>query len=181
MGRLLRFLLEGHCYHVTTRTRGAAPVLRDPANARIIVDALQFVRRDRAYLLGYAILPDHLHAVLVPRGQQTISRVMQSIKGYSARPMNARQGRSGALWQPSFYDRVIRDEAHLLDTLEYMHRNPVAAGLADTPEEYLFSSAHPDAQTDLEMFLSGSAEARKPRLRTTTYGDEQIDRGTNAL
>jgi REP element-mobilizing transposase RayT len=176
MGKLLRFLLEGHCYHVTTRTRGAAPVLRDPANARIIVDALQFVRRDRAYLLGYAILPDHLHAVLVPRGQQTISRVMQSIKGYSARLMNARRGRSGPLSQPSFYDRVIRDEAHLLDTLEYMHRNPVAAGLADTPEEYLFSSAHPDAQTDLEMFLSGSAEAGKPRLRASEHGARDIER-----
>lgn len=150
---------------MTTRTRGGAPVLRDPANAQIIVDALEFVRRDRAYLLGYAVLPDHLHAVLVPREQHPISALMQSIKGYSARVINARGGHRGALWQASFHDRVIRDEAHLLETLEYIHRNPVAAGLASTIEEYLFSSAHPTAQTDLEMFLSGGAEARKPRLR----------------
>jgi putative transposase len=155
MGRLPRFLLEGHCYHVTTRTRDGAPVFRDPANARIIVDALQFLRHDRAYVLGYAILPDHLHAVLVPTGQQTVSKLMQSIKGYSARVVNARHGGSGALWQPGFYDRVIRDEVHLLDTLEYIHRNPVAAALAATPEEYPFSSAYPEANTDLEMFLSG--------------------------
>jgi putative transposase len=159
MGRLHRFLFEGHCYHVTTRTRGANPVFRDPANARVIVDALQFARGDRAYLLGYVILPDHLHAVLVPIGRQTISRLMQSIRGYSARVMNARQGRSGTLWQPSFYDRVIRDEAHLVDTLEYIHGNPVAAGLARTPKEYPLSSAHPEAQTDLERLLSGAAEA----------------------
>ena len=78
MGSLLRFLLEAHCYHVTTRTRGGAPVFRDPANARIIVDALQFMRRHRAYLLGYAILPAHLHSFLVPRGQQDDEKLRQS-------------------------------------------------------------------------------------------------------
>jgi len=165
MGRLLRFLADGHCYHVTTRTRDGVPVFQHPADARIIVDALQFLRRERAYLLAYAIMPDHLHAVFVPKNGYTISQVMQTVKGYTSRAINARNKERGPLWQVSFYDRVIRDEAHLLDTLEYIQRNPVAAGLADTPEGYLFSSAHPEAQTDLEMFLSGIAEARKPRLR----------------
>ncbi len=80
---------------------------------------------------------------------------MQSIKGYSARAVNAAQGRSGALWQRSFYDRVIRDERQLIETLEYVHRNPVEAGLAVAPEEYAFSSAHSEAETDLELFLVG--------------------------
>ncbi len=132
------------------------------------MDALQFLRRDSAYLLGYAILPDHLHAVLVPRDRQTISKLMQSIKGYSARVVNARQGWRGTLWQASFYDRVIRDEPQLVGTLEYLHRNPVVAGLVEAPETYPFSSAHPEAETDLDMLLSGLAEARKPRLRDDT-------------
>ncbi len=165
MSKLLRFLLEGHCYHLTTRTRGGAPVFEDPANTMVLMEALQFVRRDRAFLLGHAILPDHLHAVVVPRGHYTISQIMQTVKGYTSRVINARNGERGALWQASFYDRVIRDEAHLMDTLEYIHRNPVAAGLVNMPEEYPFSSAHPEAQTDLASFLSGSAEAGKPRLR----------------
>ena len=164
MGKLHRFLLEGHCYHVTTGTREAAPLLQDPGNARAVVDALQFLRGDRAYLLGYAVLPDHFHALLVPRGEQTISKLMQSVKGYSARVVNATQGRSGALWQRSFYDRVMWDEAHLIDVLEYIQLNPVAAGLAGAPEEYPFSSAYVDAETDLKIFLSGVAEAGKPRL-----------------
>jgi putative transposase len=165
MSRLIRLLLEGHCYHATTRTRHSAPVFRDPTSARLLVDALQFLRRDRAYLLGYAVSPDHFHAVLVPRGDRTISQIMQTVKGYTSRAINARNGQRGTLWQVSFYDRVIRDEAHLVDTLEYIHRNPVVAGLVSMPEEYPFSSAHPEAQTDLASFLSGFAEAGKPRLR----------------
>lgn len=165
MGKLLRFLLEGECYHVTTKTRGAAPVFRDPANAHILLDSLQFVRRDRAYLLAYAILPDHLHVVVVPKGHYTISQIMQTVKGYTSRAINAKNGTRGALWQASFHDRVIRDDAQLLATLEYVHRNPVVAGLAEAPEAYPFSSAHPQARTDLETLLSGSAEAGKPRLR----------------
>ena len=165
MGRLPRFLLEGHCYHLTTRTRDGAPVFRDPTNARILLDALQFVRRERAYLLGYAVLPDHLHAVVVPKADHTVSQIMQTVKGYTSRLINARCGQRGTLWQKSFYDRVIRDESHLIDALGYIHRNPVTAGLANMPEDYPFSSAHCEAQTDLETFLSGSAEAGKPRLR----------------
>ena len=165
MSKLTRFLLEGHCYHVTTRTKEDRPVFQEAANARVLLEALHFIRRDRAYLLGYAILPDHLHVVVAPRGAYTISRIMQTVKGYASRVINARNGQRGALWQVSFHDRVIRDEGHLVDTLDYIHRNPVAAGLAKTPEEYPFSSAHPEAETDLESFLSGSAEAGKPRLR----------------
>jgi len=153
MSKLSRYVAENNCYHVTTKTKGNAPLFRDAANADIVVRALQFLRIDRAYLLGYVLMPDHLHVVLIPRGDQTISRLMRTIKGYVSRVINSERGATGSLWQPSFHDRVMRNERHLLETLDYIHRNPLVAGLVMSPEEYRHSPAHLEAQTDLELFL----------------------------
>ena len=48
---------------------------------------------------------------------------------------------------------MIRDEAHLQVTIDYIHRNPVIAGLVSVESDYGFSSAHPDAWSDLEAFF----------------------------
>jgi REP element-mobilizing transposase RayT len=80
---------------------------------------------------------------------------MKSIKNYTATMINRATGSRGALWQQSFYDRVIRKEAHLRATIEYIHANPVLAGLADNPGDYAYVSANLEVESDLEKFLSG--------------------------
>jgi len=153
MARLRRFLLENQCYHVITVTRNREPVFSNPAHATVLEEALQFVRRGRAYVLAYAIIPDHLHAVLVPRAPYSISQVMQTIKGYTSRVVNARLDHRSPLWQRSFFDRMMRSEEQLRETVEYTHANPVSAGLVEDPATYPFGSAKPNAGVDLEEFL----------------------------
>jgi len=116
------------------------------------MDTLQFVRAKRAYLLAYAIMPDHLHLVLALREGYTVSSVLQTIKGYTARVINARNGARGPLWQRSFYDRMIGDEQGLWDILEYVDNNPVVAGLVEKPEDYAYSSAGRPEMVDLQEF-----------------------------
>ena len=150
-----RFILENHAYHTISVTRGRQPVLSDPRSALALLNAIQFERTsERAYVLAYAILPDHLHLLLVPREPSDISVVMRNLKSYAAKSINEAVRRSGPLWQSSFYDRVIRDEAHLERTIEYVHCNPVVAGLSARALDYPWSSAHPSAVTDVERFLS---------------------------
>lgn len=65
---------------------------------------------------------------------------MKMIKGSFARKFNKAAGKTGKVWQKGFYDECIGDKLHLLRVLEYMHNNPLKAGLVTSPEEYLFSS-----------------------------------------
>ena len=153
MAKLHRFLLDNQCYHVVSATRGRAPVFLDPNCASVVVEAIQFVRRERAYVLAYVVMLEHLHVLLVPRDGTSVSQVMQSIKGYTARLVNKRMDRRGPLWQRSFYDRMIRDDRQLLETVNYVHANPVVAGLVENPEAYLYSSAGRSDLTDLGAFL----------------------------
>ncbi len=153
MAKLHRFLLDNQCYHVVTTTRDRVPVFLDPDCASLAVEVVQFMRRERAYVLAYVVMPEHLHALLVPRDGTSISRVMQSIKGYTARLVNEKLARRGPLWQRSFYDRMIRDERQLLETVTYVHMNPVVAGLVEDPEAYPYSSAGQDDLVDLSVVL----------------------------
>jgi hypothetical protein len=55
------------------------------------------------------------------------------------------------MWTP--LPAPIRGEDHLRQTVNYIEWNPVVAKLAARPEEYRFSSAHGDAETDIEAFF----------------------------
>ncbi len=100
-------------------------------------------------------MPDHFHALVVPETPQTISQLMQTVKGFSAREINKSRSSKGRVWQTSFYDRVIRNEDQLEATLAYIEANPVEAGFVARAEDYAWSSAHPASTTDLETWLTG--------------------------
>jgi REP element-mobilizing transposase RayT len=163
MARIPRPLIEGATYHTISVVRGRRPLLRHPACANILLEAINHPRAGgKAFLLAYAIMPDHLHLLIAPRADFTISDIMHDIKLNSARRINEYMGLSGAFWQQSFFDRVIRGDAHLSVTAQYIEQNPVTAGLARQPTEYPFSSAHPDASTDIDAFWGDEAPQLEP-------------------
>jgi putative transposase len=87
----------------------------------VLLYGIDFQRADRALVIAYVVMPDHFHALVAPRTPWTISKVMLSIKGYTSRVLNDRNGERGRLWQPGFYDRVIRSESQLWACIDYIH------------------------------------------------------------
>jgi REP element-mobilizing transposase RayT len=49
--------------------------------------------------------------------------------------------RLGPFWYPDYFDRYMRNEEHLAQTIEYVEQNPVKAGLAARAVEWEWSSA----------------------------------------
>ncbi len=71
----------------------------------------------------FCIMPDHIHLLIslsaVATGERPeLSRIIKQFKGC----VSKRLGRS--VWQKSFYDRIMRDEAEYWDTWQYIDRNP---------------------------------------------------------
>ena len=151
-----RQTIEHAAYHTISVTRARAPIFSDPENAQIVVDAIRHASHaQRAYVLAYAVMPDHLHLLIVPRGDTTISSMMQQIKRFSAKEINARRAERGSIWQQSFFDRIIRDDAHLSATIAYIEHNPVSAGIVQEASEFRFSSASAGGVNDNEAFWNG--------------------------
>ena len=78
----------------------------------------------------------------VSDNRSILTRIMHSLKSYTANRANAILGREGRFWQRESYDHWIRDIEELERIVEYVRTNPVAAGLCHAPQEWRFSSAY---------------------------------------
>jgi putative DNA methylase len=70
-----------------------------------------------------------------------LRRIMQSLKGYTAREANRLLGRHGSFWQDENFDHWARDEAEFVRIAQYIDGNPVNAGLCSYAHEWEWSSA----------------------------------------
>lgn len=135
-----RFDEEGHVYLITTNTDRRLPVFASTELAQLAVEALVFYRDRGDYLLhSYVVMPDHMH-LLMTALVGTISDAMRNVKSWVAKGVRERTGRCGVLWQSSFHDRAIRTPEQFNKAVQYIHWNPVEAGLVREPEDYRFSS-----------------------------------------
>ena len=68
--------------------------------------------------------------------------------------INAARRESGLLWPPRFFDRAVRTVKEYDEKVEYIHLNPVRAGLVDRAEDWPWSSVR-----DYTGSVSGTASA----------------------
>ncbi len=120
--------------------RGECLLLR-PEIAALVQDALQHFDGERYRLLAWCVMPNHVHVVTDSVEGHSISGMVRGWKSFSARQANRLLGREGPLWHPDYFDRFMRNEEHLNRTIEYVERNPVAAGLVREPSDWRWSSA----------------------------------------
>jgi hypothetical protein len=66
---------------------------------------------------------------------------MEAIKVGSTLRLNAGRNESGLFWQPRFFDRALRTVKDYYEKVEYIHLNPVRAGLVKRAEDWPWSSA----------------------------------------
>ncbi|MFQ6133931.1 MAG: transposase [Armatimonadota bacterium] len=108
--------------------------------ALIVIASLRFFHGRRLELYDYTVMPDHVHAIIRPipaRGTtEPLSRLLQVIKGWSARQINDMLGRTGSLWQDESYDRLLRGEEDYMAHANYVWENPVRQGLVGRAEEW---------------------------------------------
>jgi REP element-mobilizing transposase RayT len=107
----------------------------------LVEGALLFFDGSRYRLHAWVVMPNHVHVVITPFPDMSISQIVSSWKSYTATRANALLKRQGAFWQADYFDRFIRDERRFLAADSYIENNPVVARLCPTPEKWRFSSA----------------------------------------
>jgi len=153
-------------YRYLDSTRTGPRYLAQEAVARAVVASVR-----RGVLLGhyelgaYAILANHVHVLLLPKISP--SRLLQSLKGTTARQANLILGRTGEpFWQAESYDHWVRDDSEWQRIAAYIEENPVKAGLVHRASDYRWSSAwvgNESAETSLRQ-----TQVSAPRERSTS-------------
>ncbi len=127
--------------------------LKYPEIAEVVKQTLHYYDKKQYNLICYTIMPNHVHvvfqllkketqtgkSVLHQAEEKTVSKIMQSIKGYSAREANRILNKKGSFWQSESYDHIIRDQEELEKTIKYVIYNPVKAKLVDNYEDWQFT------------------------------------------
>jgi len=117
--------------------------LSQPAIAALVQGTFLHFDGTRYHLLGWVIMPNHVHCVIEQIQDWSLGKVIGGWKGYTSHEANKLLNRNGRFWAEEYYDRYVRDGTHLHNVIQYIHHNPVRAGLAKAPEDWLWSSAHP--------------------------------------
>jgi len=141
MGNIRRYFEKNLVYFVTTATKDRHPILNDSKLCRILLVTIEYYKTIFDYsVLAYCLMPDHIHLILQPRGSFELSFIMKMIKGSFSRTVNKLNGKEGSLWQRRYYDEIIRNEDQLSKQIEYIHYNPIKAGLESHPGKFPHSS-----------------------------------------
>lgn len=86
MSRLRTINIPGHAYFVTTKVAGNMQLFIDDVYCRIILRNLEYYRKEKSFdLIAYVIMSDHLHYIIWPHGQYTISDILRDFKKQTAK------------------------------------------------------------------------------------------------
>ncbi len=149
---------DGRARFITFGTAKKIPLLTNTLYRMAVINAIDSVRnRFRYKLLGYVIMPDHVHLVIIPAEDSGVGRIVGEIKRAAAKDIIAmmrtqqspvlkklgifRNGRhKHALWQRRCYDHNCRTTEIVWEKLQYCHNNPVKRGLVSSPASWKWSS-----------------------------------------
>ncbi len=104
-------------------------VLKDPAIAKIVADALLHFDGERYSIDSFVVMPNHVHVLFGLAPGSMLEDVIQLWKSFTAKKINAALGREGVLWQRDYWDRMVRDGEHRANILNYVAKNPERARL----------------------------------------------------
>jgi len=145
-GRL--HFLTFSCYHrlaLLKSARARSVFVRELARVR---DELQF------RVIGYVVMPEHVHLLVSEPAQGTPSSVLQKLKlrvavrlrkrrkptaGQMTLPFSDSEWQPRAFWQARFYDFNVYSYKKKMEKLEYMHANPITRGLVEHPKDWAWS------------------------------------------
>jgi putative transposase len=121
-------------------------ILTAPPVAELICDAWRHFEGDRYSLHAFVVMPNHCHVLIQRLDDCPIAKIVLSWKSFTARRINQWRESEGMqpmhpVWMRDYWDRYIRNLEHYNRVIEYIHQNPVKAGLVSSAVDWKWSSA----------------------------------------
>ena len=155
MPRKTRMYLPGIPVHVVQRGNNRAACFFSDDDYLYYKEVLaEGLRRYSASLHAYCLMTNHVHLLVTPAYEDSISRVIQHVGRQYVQFVNKRYKRSGTLWEGRHKGSLIDAEPYLLTCYRYIELNPVTASMVSTPDEYRWSSYHANGHGKTDVLVS---------------------------
>jgi putative transposase len=155
---LKRYYGQKYLHFITCSCYRRLPLLRSARARNVFVKILGEVRDRYGFaLVGYVVMPEHIHVLISEPGKGTPSTVMQVLKQRVSRQLRRRRCKTVSVaqlrlrfaareefprqfWQRRFYDFNVWSRKKKIEKLGYMHMNPVKRKLVRHPRDWPWSS-----------------------------------------
>lgn len=152
-------------YFVTTTIVGWVDIFTRRELSEIIIDSLKFCQKEKGLIIyAWCLMPSHLHMMVSAVGGKNLSDIMRDFKKFTSKKIISTLGQINEsrdwltdkfsfaarthskteefkVWQDGFHPISIETNLFKEQKLNYIHQNPVKAGLVNEPEHYNYSSA----------------------------------------
>jgi REP-associated tyrosine transposase len=159
MPRRTRMYVAGLPYHVIQRGNNREACFYTVEDYQYYIDILeQLLSRYDVNLHAYVLMTNHVHLLATPQESDAISLLTKVLGSRYAHYINKKYDRTGTLWEGRHKSSPVDSERYLLACYRYIELNPVTAGMANSPDDYRWSSYFVNAWGESSSLVSHHLE-----------------------
>ena len=140
--RLDNVWVKNPLYFVTICDKERRPILSRPQIADRLIQSWHDAAEIHGWAIGrYIIMPDHVHFFCRNQsGSKPLQSFIRDWKKWTTRQIVAASvGLRSPLWQPEFFDHIIRSADSYSDKWAYVQANPVRAGFVGRAADWPYA------------------------------------------
>lgn len=168
-------------YFVTSSVAEWVKIFYDKNIVDILIESIRFCQSNKGLeIYAYVIMPDHFHMICRSIDKYNLSEILRDLKKFTSRSIikylrtntnstysqwirifqrdyeEQKRNKRYKLWQDGFNPKELSSNKVIDQKIEYIHNNPVKAGLVIRPEEYKYSSSrnYADMEGVIEVIVT---------------------------
>jgi putative transposase len=142
MPRIARIVGVEYPHHIVQRGNNKEKVFLDREDFLKYLSLLErYSTEKEVMILVYCLMANHVHLLVRPFGEKTLSKMMQGITLCYTQYFNRKYRRTGRLWECRYHSTIIDEDKYLWTVSRYIENNPVRVGVVKKAEDYRYSSA----------------------------------------
>jgi REP element-mobilizing transposase RayT len=167
MSRFKRLYYGNAVYHVIFRGNNRQNILKLRSDKQDLLNSIRkYQERKEIKVYGFVLMDNHAHMVMEVGENYNISKVMQALLLSFSAKYRRKYGYVGHVWQGRFQSKPIIEEEYIRECINYIHLNPVRAGMVLSASDYVYSSAR---------FYQGlTNKGVHEYIELTKYGDTSV-------
>ena len=138
-----RELRKGAKYHVSAKINRNEHIFEPDQIKNLFMEIVKRSKKKYNYSIeNFVIMNNHIHFIIKPHENESLSKIMQWILSVFARYYNKIHNLVGHVWRGRFWSKIIDDIKQFIDTFNYISDNPVKADMVKNAQDYIYGGLY---------------------------------------
>ncbi len=130
-------------YHVTAHINTGRVALEPDEFKKLFMQVVKDAKEKHSFSLkNFVIMDNHIHFLIKPLLNSSLSKIMQWILAVFAIRYNKETESSGHVWRSRFWSEIKEDEEAIEAVFKYIAENPVKAEIVKEARDYVYSGVY---------------------------------------